>query len=123
VGELIGHQHPAEHAQALAIRGGFECPVVHDPYQLRADEYMQIEFKTREPSYETKHPIGPVAPLERDMVIFHEGPQQSGVTLLLANEKFGDPHEHGDAALIGEASRGPQEPASLGLFPPLERRN
>ena len=86
VGELIGHEATAEHHQALAIRGRFECSVVHDPDQLSADEYGHVELQARESSYKTKHPIGPVGPLERDMMILHEGPEQRRVTLLLSNE-------------------------------------
>jgi hypothetical protein len=121
VGKLIGHQHTAEHHQALAIRGRCECPVVHHPYQLGAGEYVEVKFQARESSYESKRPIGPGSPLERDVMILHEGPEQSGVTLLLANEKFGDPHERLDTPSVGEASRGLQESTSVGLFPELKR--
>jgi hypothetical protein len=86
VGELIGHEATAEHHQALTIRGRFECSVIHDPDQLSADEYVYVELQTRKSSYKTKHPIGPVGPLERDMMVLHEGPEQRRVTLLLANE-------------------------------------
>jgi len=86
VGELIGHEATAEHHQAPAIRGRFECSVVHDPDQLSADEYVYVELQTRESPYKTKNPIGPVGPFERDMMILHEGPEQRRVTLLLANE-------------------------------------
>jgi len=43
MGELIGHEATAEHPQALAIRGRFECSVVDDPDQLSADEYVYAE--------------------------------------------------------------------------------
>jgi hypothetical protein len=86
VGELIGHETTAECPQALTIRGRFECSVVHDPDKFSADEYMNVELQTRKSSYTTKYPIGPIGPLERDMMILDEGPEQRCVTLLLANE-------------------------------------
>jgi len=86
VGEFIGYEHAAQQPQAPAPRGGFQCSIEYNPDQLGADEYMQVQLKTREPSHTTKHPIGPVAALERDMIILHEGPKQRCVTLLLANE-------------------------------------
>jgi hypothetical protein len=86
VREFIGHEATAERPQALTIRGRFECSVVHDPDQLRADEYVYVELQTRESPYKTKHPIGPVGPLERDMMILHKCPKRRRVTLLLANE-------------------------------------
>src|SRR3984957_5372264 len=123
MGELIGREAAAEHHQALTIRGRFECPVVHDPDQLSADEYVYIEFQTRKSSYKTKHPIGPVGPLERDLMVLHEGAEQRRVTLLLANEQFHDPHERGDTAWLREALSSSQERTALGLFPELKRRN
>jgi hypothetical protein len=86
VGELIGYEAAAQHLQSPAIRGRFECPVVHDPDELSADEYVYVELQTCKSPCKTKHPIGPVGPLERDMVILHEVPEQRRVTLLLANE-------------------------------------
>jgi len=121
VGQFIGDEHTAEDRQTPAIRGCFECSIIDDPDQLGADEYIYIELQTRESSEQTKHPIGPVCALECNLVILHERPEQRRVALFLANEKFSDPHERGNALSVREALCGPQEGRSLRLFPQLER--
>jgi hypothetical protein len=67
--------------------------------------------------------IGPVHPLERDIMVLHEDPEQRRVMLLLANEQFNDPRQRGDTVSMREALRRSQERTSLRLFSELKRRN
>jgi hypothetical protein len=50
VGEFVGYVGAAEHHEALAIGGRFECPVVHDTDKLGADDCVEAELQAGESS-------------------------------------------------------------------------
>src|SRR5258708_17031150 len=86
--ELVGDEGSAENLQALAIRDRFERAIIDVTNQLSADEHAYIEPQSGESPYEAKHPIRPVATLQRHPVILHESLQERCMALLLSDEQF-----------------------------------
>jgi hypothetical protein len=56
-------------------------------------------------------------------MFLHEGAEQRGVTLLLANKQLDDSYERGDTAVVREALRYLQKRTTLRLFTELKGRN
>jgi hypothetical protein len=73
VRQLVGHEYTAKNPQARTRGRPFKGSVVHDPDELGGDKDIQVKLEAGESSYAPKHLIGPVEPLERDVIVLQEG--------------------------------------------------
>src|SRR5262245_16425484 len=109
-------------SQAPAACRYFQRAVVDIPDQLCGDEYRDAELIAREPPQLPEYLIGPIMTFALEAMIVHEGSQQCGMLLLLANEQLGDSNELGCRVRERECARRSHQCLAFRLLAELKGR-